>query len=59
MNITEIVVGDRVIVQLTSSVSEVAKVKGINVNDNIVIIMLSNYNIVGINPKHILKSFGQ
>lgn len=58
MNITEIVIGDRVLVQSGEFVKEVAKVKAI-LDNGLVSVKLADGNFAEINPQYILKSFGQ
>lgn len=57
MNITEIVVGDRVLIQPSEYVKEVAKVVGWD--NGLVIVKRTNNEITNIAPAYILKSFGQ
>lgn len=56
MNEKEICVGARVLIQKTRFVREIAEVKAIM--DDKVIVKLSDGNIIDIQPKYILKSFG-
>lgn len=58
MNTTEIVIGDRVLVQSGEFVKEVAKVKAI-LDNGFVSVKLTDGNFAEINPQYILKSFGQ
>lgn len=56
MNEKEICVGARVLIQKTRFVREIAEVKAIM--DDKVIVKLSDGNIIDIQPKYVLKSFG-
>ena len=58
MNITEIVIGDRVLVQSGEFVKEVSVVKAI-LDNGLVTVKLADSNFAEINPQYILKSFGQ
>ena len=58
MNITEIIVGDRVLVQSDADTREVAEIKAILDNGKIVV-KLSNNKMMSIIPYYIIKSFGQ
>ena len=58
MNITEIIVGDRVLIQSDADTREVAEIKAILDNGKIVV-KLSNNKMMGIIPCYIIKSFGQ
>lgn len=58
MTIKNIIVGDRILVQSGASVKEVAVVKDICDNGNI-IVKLSDGKFAEIEPQYILKSFGQ
>lgn len=58
MNITEIIVGDRVLVQSDAHTREVAEIKAILDNGKIVV-KLSNNKMMSIIPYYIIKSFGQ
>lgn len=57
MNITEVVVGDRVLIQPSEYVKEVTKVVGFD--NGRVIVKRPNHEITDIAPAYILKSFGQ
>ncbi len=59
MNISEIIIGDRVLLQINSATKEIATIKGINKNNGMVIAKLSNDEFSNIHPQFILKSFGQ
>lgn len=59
MNIKDIIVGDRVLLQTSEFVKEVAQIKGINMDNGLVIVKLSNGDITEINPQYIIKTFGQ
>lgn len=56
MNEKEICVGARVLIQKTRFMREIAEVKAIM--DDKVIVKLSDGNIIDIQPKYVLKSFG-
>lgn len=56
MNEKEICGGARVLIQKTRFVREIAEVKAIM--DDKVIVKLSDGNIIDIQPKYVLKSFG-
>lgn len=58
MNYSEIIIGHRVLVQSGAEVREHAQVKGINKENGLVIIRLSNNEITEIHPQFILKDFG-
>lgn len=58
MNITEIIVGDRVLVQSDADTREVAEIKAILDNGKIVV-KLSNNKMMSIIPYYVIKSFGQ
>ena len=58
MNISGIIIGDRVLVQSGPEIKEHAQIKGIN-KDNLIIVKLSNGEITEICPQFILKSFGR
>ena len=58
MNITEIIVGDRVLIQSDADTREVAEIKAILDNGKIVV-KLSNNKMMSIIPYYIRKSFGQ
>lgn len=58
MNINEIIIGHRVLVQSSASVKEHAQIKGITYT-GLVIVRLSGGQIVEIHPQYILKDFGQ
>lgn len=58
MNITEIIVGDRVLIQSDADTREVAEIKAILDNGKIVV-KLSNNKMMSIIPYYIIKSFGQ
>lgn len=55
MNIVDVVVGHRVLVQSGAEVKEHAKVMG--VNDGLVIVKLSDNTIRDMHPMYILKDF--
>ena len=59
MTISEIVIGDRVLVQTSESVKEIAYIKEVNEKDGLVIVKMSNGDITDIAPQYIIKSFGQ
>ena len=59
MNISEIVIGDRVLVQSNSQTKEIATIKGINKDNGMVIVKLSNDRFTDIHPQYIIKTFGQ
>lgn len=56
MNEKEICVGARVLIHKTRFMREIAEVKAIM--DDKVIVKLSDGNIIDIQPKYVLKSFG-
>lgn len=58
MNITEIIIGDRVLIQSDAYTREVAEIKAILDNGKIVV-KLSNNKMMSIIPYYIIKSFGQ
>lgn len=58
MNISEIIVGDRALVQPSEFVKEIATIKGFT-PEGLVIVRLSDGEIKDIHPQYILKSFGQ
>ena len=58
MNITEIIVGDHVLIQSDADTREVAEIKAILDNGKIVV-KLSNNKMMSIIPYYIIKSFGQ
>lgn len=58
MNITEIIIGDRVLIQSDADTREVAEIKAILDNGKIVV-KLSNNKMMSIIPYYIIKSFGQ
>lgn len=58
MTIKEIIVGHRVLVQSGAEIREHALIKGINMNNGLVIVKLSNGEIAEMNPMYILKDFG-
>ena len=58
MNITEIIVGDRVLIQSDADTREVAEIKAILDNGTITV-KLSDNKMMGIIPYYIIKSFGQ
>lgn len=58
MNLSEIVIGDRVLVQSGEFIKEVAKVKAF-LDNGLVLVKLADGNFSEINPQYILKSFGQ
>lgn len=57
MNYSEIIVGNRVLVQSGAEVKEHAKIKGIT-DDGQVIVILSNGEITEMASEYILKDFG-
>ena len=57
MNIIEITIGNRVLVQTSEFVREVAQIKGINKENGLVIVRLSDGNITEMHPQYILKDF--
>lgn len=57
MNVSEIIVGNRVLVQSGAETKEHAQVKGINRENGLVIIRLSNGELTEIHPQFILKDF--
>lgn len=59
MNYTELVVGDRVLVQSAAEIREHAVIKGINRENEWAIVRLTNNAIIEIHPQFIIKSFGQ
>lgn len=59
MNVSEVVIGDRVLLQSSESVKEIAHIKGINKENGLVIVRLSNGDITEVHPQYIIKSFGQ
>lgn len=59
MNISEIVIGDRVLVQSGANMKEIATIKGIDKDNGKVIVKLSNDKFTTIHPQFILKTFGQ
>ena len=58
MNVTEIIVGNRALVQTSEFVREVAQIKGINKDNGLVIVRLSDGNITEIAPQYVIKMFG-
>lgn len=59
MNISEIIIGDRVLVQSGPEIKEHAQIKGINRENGLIIVRLSNGEITEMCPQFILKSFGR
>ena len=59
MNISEIIIGDRVLVQSGPEIKEHAQIKGINKENGLIIVRLSNGEITEMCPQFILKSFGR
>lgn len=59
MNINDIIVGDRVLVQKPISCKEIAVVKEVDPACDLVLVSLSNDRIVEIGSRYIIKSFGQ
>ena len=59
MNISEVIVGDRVLVQSGPEIKEHAQIKGINKENGLIIVRLSNGEIIEMCPQFILKSFGR
>lgn len=59
MSIEEIKVGDNILIQSSEYVKEAAKVKGIDKENGLVIVILSNGEYTELLPQFILKSFGQ
>lgn len=59
MELNSIIIGDRALVQTSEFVREVAQIKGINNDNGLVIVNLSDGNIIEMAPQYILKSFGQ
>lgn len=57
MNITEIGVGDHILVQPADNVLERARVMGFNDQKGTVIIRLSDGKLFDMHPQYILKSF--
>ena len=58
MKITELIVGDKVLAQTSEFVREIAKVKGIDKENGLVIVKMTDGTIREIHPQYILKSFG-
>lgn len=58
MTTNDIMVGHRVLVQSGAEVREHAQIKGINKENGLVIVKLSDGNITEIHPQYIIKSFG-
>lgn len=58
MKISKIVIGDRVLVQTSEYQKEIANIKAILDKDK-VLVRLTDGNIIEIEPKFILKSFGR
>lgn len=58
MNINEIIVGHRVLVQSGPSTQEHAEIKGFSENGESVIVHLSDGKIAEMKPHYIIKSFG-
>ena len=58
MNITEIIVGDRVLIQSDADTREVAEIKAI-LDSGKIVVKLSNNKMMSIIPYYIIKSFGQ
>lgn len=59
MTVNEIIVGDRVLVQSAPETKESAQIKGINKENGLIIVRLSNGGITEMCPQFILKSFGR
>lgn len=59
MNYSEIIVGDRVLVQSDAQSKEIAAIKDVNDNTGLAIVRLSDGNIREMHPQYIIKSFGQ
>ena len=59
MNISELIVGDRVLVQSGRELREHAQIKDINKENGLVVVRLSDGVVTEIHPQYILKSFGQ
>ena len=57
MNANNIIVGDRVLVQSAPETKEHARIKGINKDNGLIIVKLSNGDITEMCPQFILKSF--
>ena len=58
MNITDIYLDDRVLVQTSESVKEVARVLDVDDANHTAVIKLSNGEVVTIRDQYILKIFG-
>lgn len=59
MNANEIIVGHRVLAQTGEFVKEIIKVKGFNYENGKVIAIMSDGRFGEIEPKYIIKSFGE
>ena len=59
MNISEIIIGDRVLVQSGPEIKEHAQIKGINRENGLIIVRLSNCGHISVISPFILKSFGR
>lgn len=57
MGISEIIIGHRVLVQSGAETKEHDQIKGINMDNGLVIVKLSNGEIVDMHPQYILKDF--
>lgn len=58
MNISEIIIGDHVLVHIGRETKEHAIVKTI-LNNGLALVKLSDGRIVEMHPQYIIKSFGQ
>lgn len=58
MNYSEIIVGDRVLVQSDAETKEMAVIKDVNDNTGLAIVRLSDGKMREMHPQNIIKSFG-
>lgn len=59
MNYSEIIVGDRVLVQSDAETKEMAVIKDVNDNTGFVLVRLSDGQMREMHPQYIIKSLGQ
>lgn len=59
MNYSEIIVGDRVLVQSGAETKEIAVIKDVNGNTGLALVRLSDGQMREMHPQFIIKSFGQ
>lgn len=57
MNIVDVIIGHRVLVQSSAEVKEHAQIMGINLYNGLVIVKLSNNTLREIDREYILKDF--